>query len=45
MVDVIPIIKLVVEPSKDLDFVGGVPILDDDEVVGLEEGAPFFQKV
>ncbi|CAL9131961.1 unnamed protein product, partial [Musa textilis] len=44
-VDVVAVVELVVEAVGDPDRLAGVAVLDDDEVVGLEEGAPHRQEV
>jgi hypothetical protein len=44
-VHVIAVVELVVKPLWDLDGLGGVIVLDDDEVVGLEEWPPHLQKI
>ncbi|PKI32474.1 hypothetical protein CRG98_047136, partial [Punica granatum] len=44
-VDVVAVVELVVETLGDIDGLGGVAVLDDDEVVGLEEGPPLLEKV
>lgn len=44
-VNVIAIIELVIEPLGDLDDLGRVAVLDDDEMVRLKEGPPHLEKV
>ena len=44
-VDVVAVVELVVEAVGDPDRLAGVAVLDDDEVVWLEEGAPHLQEV
>ncbi|CAD5165635.1 unnamed protein product [Musa acuminata subsp. malaccensis] len=39
------VVELVVEAVGDPDRLAGVAVLDDDEVVGLEEGASHLQEV
>lgn len=40
-----PVVQLVVEAFWDLDHLGWVPVLNDNEVVWLEKGPPLLQKV
>ncbi|CAL9109843.1 unnamed protein product, partial [Musa acuminata var. zebrina] len=40
-----PVVELVVEAVGDPDRLAGVAVLDEDEVVGLEEGASHLQEV
>lgn len=44
-IDVVAIIELIIEALRDLDDLGRVPILDDNEMVGLEEGSPHLEEV
>ena len=44
-VDVVAVVELVVEALGHLDGLGGVAVLHDDEVVGLEEGPPHLEEV
>lgn len=44
-VHVVAVVELVVVPVWDPDRLGGVTVLDDDEVVGLEEWPPHLQEI
>lgn len=44
-VDVVAVVEFVVEALGHVDGLGGVAVLHDDEVVGLEEGAPHLEEV
>ena len=44
-VDVIAIVKLVVKARRDLDSLGWVTILNDDQVIWLEERPPLLKEV
>lgn len=41
----VAVIELVVEAVGDLNSVGGIAVLDDDEVVGLKERPPLLQEI
>ncbi|KVI06203.1 hypothetical protein Ccrd_015487 [Cynara cardunculus var. scolymus] len=44
-IDVITVIELVVESLRHSDGLGGISILNDDQMVRLEKGSPLLQKV
>lgn len=44
-VHVVAVVEVVVVPVWDPDLLGGVTVLDDDEVVGLEEWPPHLQEI
>lgn len=44
-IHIIPVIQLIVKTFGDPDRFGGIPILDNDEVVRLKEGPPHRQEI
>ena len=44
-VHIVPIVELVVEPIWDVDHLGGITILNNDEVVWLQEWPPHLQEI
>lgn len=44
-VDVVPVVKLIVEAFRNIDLLIWVSILDYDEMIRLEERPPHFEKV
>lgn len=45
LVDVIAIVELVIEALGDLDRLRRISVLHNDEMIGLEKGAPHLQEI
>ncbi|KVI09064.1 hypothetical protein Ccrd_012560 [Cynara cardunculus var. scolymus] len=45
LVNVVTIVEIVTETTGDLDGFGRIAILNDDQMIGLEEGPPHFKKI
>ena len=44
-VNVVPVVKLVIEPFRNSDGLGRISVLDDDEMVRLEKRSPHLEEI
>ena len=44
-IDIVAIVELVVKALRDVDDLGGVAVLNNDEMVRLEKGPPHLKKI